>query len=128
MNRREFGRNVAGTLLAAVPIASGARIAAESRDSVPVAPFDISVMLWTVFQDLPFEVRLEKIASAGYRNVELVGEYGHWSDADFDRANAKRKQLGITFDCTAGLKHGLCNPADRDDLIAELKRALPVME
>ena len=127
MNRREFGR-VAGTLLAAVPMASRAGISAEAPDMAPGAPFDVSVMLWTVFQDLPFEVRLEKVAAAGYRNVELVGEYEHWSDADFDRANAKRKQLGISFDCTAGLKHGLCNPTDRDALIAEFRRAIPIME
>ena len=90
--------------------------------------FDLSVMLWTVFRNLPFEERLEKVAAAGYRNVELVGEYGKWSDEDFERANRKRKALGITFDCTAGLKHGLSNPADRDDLVAELGRTIPVME
>jgi len=109
-------------------MASRVGMAAEASDMAPGAPFDISVMLWTVFRELPFEVRLEKVAAAGYRNVELVGEYEHWSDADFDRANAKRKQLGISFDCTAGLKHGLCNPTDRDALIAEFRRAIPIME
>ncbi len=127
MNRREFGR-AAGTLLAAVPMASRAGMAAEASDTASGAPFDVSVMLWTVFRDLPFDERLEKVAAAGYKNVELVGEYEHWSDTDFDRANAKRKQLGITFDCTAGLKHGLCNPADRDALIAEFRRTIPIME
>jgi len=127
MNRREFSR-AAGTFLAAVPSLSSARMSAEAPDSAPGAPFDVSVMLWTVFQDLPFEVRLDKVAAAGYRNVELVGEYEHWSDADFDRANAKRKQLGITFDCTAGLKHGLCGPAERNALIAEFRRTIPIME
>jgi hydroxypyruvate isomerase len=85
-------------------------------------------MLWTVFRDLPFEQRLEKVAEAGYRNVELVGEYEKWTDADFDRANAKRKELGITFDCTAGLKHGLCNPGDRDALLTEVRNTLPIMD
>ena len=127
MNRREFSR-AAGTLLAAVPMASRAGIAAEAPVTDSGAPFDVSVMLWTVFPDLPFEVRLERVAAAGYKNIELVGEYEHWSDADFDHANAKRKQLGITFDCTAGLKHGLCNPADRDALITEFRRAIPIME
>jgi hydroxypyruvate isomerase len=60
--------------------------------------------------------------------VELVGEYEKWTDADFDRANAKRKELGITFDCTAGLKHGLCNPDDRETLLAEVRGTLPIME
>jgi hydroxypyruvate isomerase len=60
--------------------------------------------------------------------VELVGEYAKWSDADFERANAKRKELGIRFDCTAGLKFGVSNPEHREPLLAELRRALPIME
>jgi hydroxypyruvate isomerase len=58
----------------------------------------------------------------------LVGEYEKWSQSDFDRASAKRKELGITFDCTAGLKHSLCNPSERDALVAELRRTTPVMQ
>jgi hydroxypyruvate isomerase len=85
-------------------------------------------MLWTVFNDLPFEQRLEKITEAGYTNVELVGEYAKWSPADFDRANAARKRLGISFDATAGLRHGLGNPADRDALLAGFKEALTPMQ
>jgi hydroxypyruvate isomerase len=85
-------------------------------------------MLWTVFNDLPFEQRLEKIAGAGYTNVELVGEYAKWSPAEFDRANAARKRLGITFDATAGLRHGVSNPADRDTFLAEWREALTPME
>jgi hydroxypyruvate isomerase len=85
-------------------------------------------MLWTILRDLPFEHRLEKVAQAGYRNVELVGEYAKWSDEDFTRAIARSKQLGIRFDCTAGLKHSLCNPAERDALVAEFRASLPVME
>ena len=125
MNRREFGRAVAGTVVAA-----GTTLAhpQTSQGETASAPFDVSVMLWTVFRDLPFEARLEKVASAGYRNVELVGEYEHWSDADLDRINAKRKQLGITFDCTAGLKPSLCNPADREALISEWRRTISIME
>ncbi len=85
-------------------------------------------MLWTVFRDLPFEQRLENVAKAGYTNVELVGEYAKWSPADFDRANAARKRLGITFDATAGLGHGVANPADRDAFLADLRQALVPME
>jgi hydroxypyruvate isomerase len=85
-------------------------------------------MLWTVFTNLPFEQRLEKVAEAGYKNVELVGEYDNWTEADFNRANAKRKALGIHFDCTAGLKHGISVPADREPLLEEIRRTLPIME
>src|SRR6266567_502084 len=133
MNRRAFARSIAGTLLSASALNSQniyASNISESTESAEIsgAPFQLSVMLWTVFRDLPFEQRLEKVAEAGYRNVELVGEYEKWTDQDFDRANAKRKELGITFDCTAGLKHGLCNPSNRDGLIEELRRTIPIME
>ena len=133
MNRREFAHSFAGTLLSASALAPASIIAAEktasaAKGQIPAAPLQLSVMLWTVFRDLPFERRLEKVAEAGYKNVELVGEYAAWTDADFDRANTKRKELGMIFDCTAGLKHGLCNPADREALLAELRSTLPVME
>ena len=129
MNRRSFARNLGGALLSAPVISRTLAGEAASAANAGAKPgYKLSVMLWTVFRDLPFEQRLEKVASAGYTNVELVGEYEKWTDQDFERANAKRKELGITFDCTAGLKHGLCNPADRDGLIEELRRTLPIME
>ncbi len=133
MNRRKFAHSVAGTLLSASAFAPASVVAlrnrgADANSELSTAPFQLSVMLWTVFRNLPFERRLEKVAEAGYRNVELVGEYATWTDADFERANAKRKELGIAFDCTAGLKHGLCNPADREALLMELRSTLPVME
>ena len=92
------------------------------------APIGLSVMLWTVFTDLPFQQRLEKIAQAGYRNGELVGEYEKWTQDEFKVANARRKELGISFDCTAGLKHGVSIPDHRPALLAELRAVLPVME
>jgi hydroxypyruvate isomerase len=128
MNRREFSCAVAASVLTAGSTMARPDTPLEASHQNAGAPFDVSVMLWTVFRELPFGQRLEKVAAAGYKNVELVGEYEHWSDEDFDRANTKRKQLGITFDCTAGLKHGLCNPADRDALLAELPRTIPIME
>lgn len=125
MNRRGF----ALTLARAVP-ATALLSGSLNGETATVAnvPYKLSVMLWTIFRDLPFEQRLEKVAAAGYTNVELVGEFQKWSDADFDRANAARKRLGITFDCTAGVKHSLCNSAERDALLAEIRATLPVME
>lgn len=131
MNRRSFNRTVAGVALSGLSLKRTSNAALSNAATAPdpkSAPYDISVMLWTVFRDLPFEERLEKVAAAGYRNVELVGEYEKWSQFDFDRANAKRKELGINFDCTAGLKHSLCNPSERDALLAELRRTVPIME
>lgn len=132
MNRRKFGRALAGTVIGACGLSPDLfgqpASSAANPDQTASAPFDISIMLWTVFRDLPFEQRLEKVAEAGYRNVELVGEYAKWSDADFERANAKRKELGLKFDCTAGLKFGISSPDHREHLLAELGRALPIME
>ena len=129
MNRRTFAQAIAASALTA---AATPKLPAQPRDPAPAspaaAPFQLSVMLWTVFNDLPFEQRLDKIAQAGYTNVELVGEYAKWAPADFDNANAARKRLGITFDATAGLRHNLTNPADRDAFLAEFRAALTPME
>jgi len=134
MNRRKFAQTLAGTVAGACGLAqtpdlfATASPSTANADAAPIAPFKLSVMLWTVFTDLPFEQRLEKVAEAGYRNVELVGEYDKWTEADFNRANARRKELGITFDCTAGLKHGVSVPEQREALLADLRHTLPIME
>jgi hydroxypyruvate isomerase len=126
MNRRIFGQSIAAAALtAALPN----RVTAGPPLS-PAPPCALSVMLWTVFNDLPFEDRLAKIVEAGYTNVELVGEYNakNWSTAEYDRANAARKRLGVHFDATAGLHNGITNPATRDAFLAELGQALTPME
>jgi hydroxypyruvate isomerase len=127
MNRRAFAQTLAATALGAIaaPLAHTEQPAASAPQD---PPFPLSVMLWTVFNDLPFEQRLGKVAEAGYRNVELVGEYRNWAAADFARANAARKQLGIRFDATAGLKNGVSDPAARDSFLAELRDAMTPME
>jgi hydroxypyruvate isomerase len=134
MNRRLFTQQVVGTVVGACTLGHGSEwfrersaSATEIREASDV-PFKLSVMLWTVFTDLPFERRLEKVAEAGYRNVELVGEYDQWTEEDFERVNAKRKELGMHFDCTAGLKHGVSNPDHRPALLAELSQTLPTMQ
>lgn len=134
MNRRTFVQTVAGTVAGAYGLSPSSTSLGEESTSLENeaegigVPFKLSVMLWTVFTNLPFEQRLEKIAEAGYKSVELVGEYDSWTDADFRRANAKRKELGINFDCTAGLKHGVSVPDHRLPLLDELRRALAIME
>jgi hydroxypyruvate isomerase len=129
MNRRTFTQVMtAAALSAAVPPLPAT---AQSGAASPKAPpFPLSVMLWTVFNNLPFEQRLAKVAEAGYSKIELVGEYNaqNWSPADFARANAARKSLGIEFDATAGMKHGIADPSVRDAFLAELEQALKPME
>ncbi len=122
MNRRTFSKTAAGAL--ALPYVALGSQSTEGQ----AAPYGISVMLWTVYRKLPFEQRLENVAAAGYRNVELVGEYRQWTDAEWERALAKQKELKIEFDTTAGLKHGVGNPADRDAMLADIRNELPIME
>jgi hydroxypyruvate isomerase len=128
LNRRTFTQALATAALAAatpkLPAAAG-RSAAQSTGA---APFPLSVMLWTVFSDLPFEQRLAKVAEAGYNQVELVGEYRDWTREDFAAANAARKRLGMHIDATAGMAHGVGDPAARDAFLDELRRALVPME
>jgi hydroxypyruvate isomerase len=131
MDRRTFSRSIAGLALGAAGLdrsIAAAAAAPEGQGVAPGVPFDLSVMLWTVFQKLPFEQRLERVSEAGYKKVELIGEYKGWSADDFKRANAKRKELGITFDTTAGLKHAVGNPKDREALLADVREVLPIME
>jgi hydroxypyruvate isomerase len=126
MDRRTFTQVLtAGALGAISPLSASA----SSSDATTTAtPFPLSVMLWTVFRELPFEERLAKVAEAGYTNIELVGEYAKWTDADFAKANTARKQLGLRFDATAGLHHGVADATVRDAFLSELKDAFKPME
>jgi hydroxypyruvate isomerase len=131
MNRRSFARDLAGAALGAAVLQRGSPLAAlpfMPEGEAAGVPFKISVMLWTVFENLPFEERLEKVAAAGYHAVELVGEYAKWSEEDFRRANRKRQELGITFDTTAGLKHGVADPRAREAFLSDLRNELKTME
>jgi hydroxypyruvate isomerase len=130
MNRRTFARNLAGAVLGAAALKASPLAAnpTSPEGETPGVPFKISVMLWTVFEGLPFEQRLEKVAEAGYRYVELVGEYEKWSEDDFRKANSKRRELGISFDTTAGLAHGVGDPREREVFLSDLRKALKIME
>jgi hydroxypyruvate isomerase len=127
LNRRQFAQGIASTAIAA-SVTHAEPLLDAQETSATVSPFPLSIMLWTVWTDLPFDQRLAKVAQAGYTNVELVGEYAKWSDADYESANAARKHLGIHFDATAGLHNGVANPAARDAFLAELKQAFTPMQ
>jgi hydroxypyruvate isomerase len=128
MNRREFSQRMVGTALGAaagvVALAAPLRTEAAREET----PFPLSVMLWTVFREAPFEERLEKVAEAGYRHVELVNEFRNWSEADFVRANRRKRELGMTFDATAGLQHGAANPTEHDAFVREVDNMLVTAE
>lgn len=131
MDRRTFTKTFAGATigsaaLALEPLESAARTPADSN--LVETPFKISIMIWTVFHDLPFEERLEKVAEAGYRAVELVTETSKWTEDDFRRYNTKREELGITFDTTCALRYGVGDPSVREGFLADVREQLRIME
>jgi len=126
MDRREFARYMAAGVAGSILLAQNAPSEQVSRTPTGGASFKLSVMLWTVSKDLPFEQRLEKVAEAGYRAVELVDEFKNWSPDDFRKANARKHSLGITFDATAGVWKGLTDPEEREGFLADLRKLLPV--
>lgn len=137
MNRRKFTQTLAGVALGARTLHTAsnespllARPAFAPEGEAAGVPFKLSVMLWTVFRNLPFEERLEKVAAAGYRAVELVGEFRRdkWSDEDFRKYNSKKRALGMTFDTTAGLGHGVGDPKAREAMLDDVRGMLPIME
>jgi hydroxypyruvate isomerase len=127
MNRREFSQALVGAGVGAAAEFSLTRpeqsVSAASK-AIEGAPFPLSVMLWTVFRGLPLEERLERIAEAGYTHVELVDEFRDWSEADFARSNRRKRELGLTFDATAGVRHGSGNPAERDAFLRDVDEML----
>jgi len=107
MDRRDFSRLLAGGVLGSAILPA---LPSQAASTEAKAPFRFSVMLWTIYHDLPFEQRIEKVAEAGYHAVELVDEYKSWSPDDFRRASAKLRSLGIVVDAMAGVWTGIANP------------------
>ena len=122
MNRRQFARTATAALGAAAlaPLPSFS----QPAGSASTAPFKLSIMLWTILRDQPFEERLEKVVEAGYHAVELIGEHKKWSDDEWRRIMKKKESLGITFDATAGLQQGFADPKELDAFLAELKELI----
>lgn len=129
MRRREFVGACAGAALTAAGRASARTLAPvpdPSADSAG-APFKLSVMLWTVYRDLPFPQRLEKVAEAGYHAVELVDEFKNWKPQDFAEARRKKQELGIEVDGTCGVWVPLPDAAQRDSFLKSLRDFIPTM-
>jgi hydroxypyruvate isomerase len=133
MNRRHFHQTLAGAALAAAlkPARSLAGSQATSSGEAG-APFKFSVMLWTVFRDLPFEERLEEIAQAGYHSVELVTEFEKWTDDDYRKALARKQSLGLGFDTLLANDNytvrpvTLVNPAHREGFLGDVRNSLKI--
>jgi len=80
-----------------------------------------SVMMWALKSLGTFEENLERVAQAGYRHVELVGEFFSWSAAERERVMAKMASLGITVDATSGMKAGFATPSGGEAFVAGMK-------
>jgi hydroxypyruvate isomerase len=87
-----------------------------------------SVMMWALNKRGSFEENLERVAQAGYRHVELVGEFAKWSEEDWHRILARMQMLKITVDATSGMKLGFADPSGGDAFIAELKGLIPMVQ
>jgi hydroxypyruvate isomerase len=87
-----------------------------------------SVMMWALNKQGSFEENLERVAKAGYRHVELVGEFEKWSDEDWRRILARMQALKITVDATSGVKAGFADPSGGDAFLAELKAFIPAVQ
>lgn len=81
-----------------------------------------SVMMWTLKNRGSFDENLERVAQAGFRHVELVGEFLRWSSAETQSAMSRMDALGISVDATSGMKLGFADPGGGDAYIAELKQ------
>src|SRR5207247_9949219 len=54
----------------------------------------------------------------------LGGEFAHWKDEDFRRANNKKRSLNIEFDAMGGMGQGLAYPG----FLAMLRDFLPIAD
>src|SRR5277367_4961326 len=125
LSRRDFGKQVAA-VVAARAIMPGGLMGQSQSGAEETAP-QFSVMMWALNKRGTFEENLERVAEAGYRHVELVGEFTRWSEADWSRILARMRALKITVDATSGIKAGFADPSGGDAFLAELKAFIPLV-
>jgi hydroxypyruvate isomerase len=125
LNRRSFGR-LMGAALAARAIVPG-ELTGQISGIAEAGP-KFSVMMWALNKRGSFEENLERVAQAGYRHVELVGEFARWSEADWTRILARMRALKITVDATSGVKAGFADPVGGEAFVAELKGFIPTVQ
>lgn len=127
MRRRQFLGACAGTALTTALVRpSGVSLSSSVAEAEGV-PFRLSVMLWTIYRNLPFFERLEKVQQAGYHAVELVEEFKNWKREDFAVARRKKQELGLEFDGTTGVWLPLADPNAREAFLKSVREFLPTM-
>jgi hydroxypyruvate isomerase len=131
LSRRGFGRLMSAAFAVRVIVPSrlmGLAQAGVGDAGTKEAGPQFSVMLWALNKRGSFEENLERVAQAGYRHVELVGEFMRWSEADWTRILARMQALKITVDATSGVKAGFADPAGGDAFVTELKGFIPTVQ
>jgi hydroxypyruvate isomerase len=83
-------------------------------------------MMWTLNKSGTFEQNLERVAQAGYNQVELVSEFKSWSPSDMARILARMETLKIRVDAMAGMTLGFADLTGGDAFLSELKTLIPV--
>lgn len=126
MRRREFMGVCTGAAFAAASPSASASPSSAAAEAEGV-PFSLSVMLWTVYRDLPFLQRIEKVHEAGYRAIELVEEFRNWKTPEFAEARRKKHELGIEFDGTTGVWQPLADAAAREIFLKSFREFIPTM-
>lgn len=131
LNRRDFAGLIASSI-ASQAFARAAPALAEKPQAGTVAPHAggvrTSVMMWTLNKFGTFEQNIDRVAQAGFTQVELVGEFKRWSAADTDRILARMKTLGIRVDAMAGMTRGFADPAGGEAFVEELKSLIPIAQ
>jgi hydroxypyruvate isomerase len=131
LSRRGFGRLITAVVAARVVVSGGlmgqARAGIGEAGNEEAGP-QFSVMMWALNKRGSFEENLERVAQAGYRHIELVGEFARWSAEDWGRILARMQALKITVDATSGVKAGFADPAAGDAFVAELKGFIPTVQ
>ncbi len=125
LTRRAFGRGMGAGVATALLRGSAVGRSQAARDG-GVGAGRCSVMLWALASAVPrFDDRLELVARAGYRQVELVDEFRSWTEADWTRILGRMRILGLRVDAVAPLRMGFADPAGAGGLSAELESVLP---
>ena len=131
LSRRGFGRLMSAAFAVRVIVPGrlmGLAQAGVGDAGTKEAGPQFSVMMWALNKRGSFEENLERVAQAGYRHVELVGEFMRWSEADWTRILARMQALKITVDATSGVKAGFADSAGVDAFVAELKGFIPTVQ
>ncbi len=88
--------------------------------------FKLSVRVEPVFPKMALPQQIEKVAEAKYQGFE----FGNWRAADPDQIAKLKNKLGLECACLVGNRGvnpkgmGLCDPADRDGFLAEIKASV----